>query len=255
MYSRGHTGHTGSQRWDSEEEKQSPARCLADWDTQGHPSQGSLALGGWASLSSGRCRKSLLSKPGVEDQGRRPGRRKQQRSVGSGQLSEQAGSWKACRLPPSRPHTSPGADPLTSVLHTGSKSYAVLCLVAQSCPTLFNPMDCSPPGSSVHGILQARILEWVFFSSMPSQLRDRTQVSRIAGKFFKSHTFIPIIRGRIPALSKENLPLKTLSIFHLLSEHPQQGKYQSDLQQIKTSLSTLVASFWFSFSSLLSKFL
>ena len=35
----------------------------------------------------------------------------------------------------------------------------------QSCPTLCDPMDCSPPGSSVHGILQARILEWV---AMPS---------------------------------------------------------------------------------------
>ena len=33
--------------------------------------------------------------------------------------------------------------------------------VAQSCPTLCDPMDCSPPGSSLHGILQARILEWV----------------------------------------------------------------------------------------------
>ena len=33
--------------------------------------------------------------------------------------------------------------------------------VAQSCLTLSNPMDCSPPGSSVHGIFQARILEWV----------------------------------------------------------------------------------------------
>ena len=39
------------------------------------------------------------------------------------------------------------------------------CLFAQSCPTLCNPMDCSPPGSSVHGILQARILEWVAISS------------------------------------------------------------------------------------------
>ena len=38
---------------------------------------------------------------------------------------------------------------------------AVLCLVAQSYSTLCDPMDCSPPGSSVHGILQARILEWV----------------------------------------------------------------------------------------------
>ena len=34
-------------------------------------------------------------------------------------------------------------------------------VVAESCPTLLTPMDCSPPGSSVHGIFQARILEWV----------------------------------------------------------------------------------------------
>ena len=39
--------------------------------------------------------------------------------------------------------------------------YPKLVLVAQSCPALFNPVDCSLPGSSVHGILQARILEWV----------------------------------------------------------------------------------------------
>ena len=41
----------------------------------------------------------------------------------------------------------------------------VKVLVAQSCPTLSEPMDCSPPGPSVHGILQARILEWVAISS------------------------------------------------------------------------------------------
>ena len=40
----------------------------------------------------------------------------------------------------------------------------VLVLVAQSCPTLCDPMDHSPPGSPVHGILQARILEWVAIS-------------------------------------------------------------------------------------------
>ena len=39
--------------------------------------------------------------------------------------------------------------------------YCVVCLVAQSCPTLCDPLDYSPPGSSIHGILQARILEWV----------------------------------------------------------------------------------------------
>ena len=48
----------------------------------------------------------------------------------------------------------------------------------QSCLTLFNPLDCSPPGSFAHGILQARILEWVAgpFSRGSSQPRDRTWV-------------------------------------------------------------------------------
>ena len=51
-------------------------------------------------------------------------------------------------------------------------------------PTLCAPMDCSLPGSSVRGILQARVLEWVaiFFSRRSSQPRDQTRVSRIAGR-------------------------------------------------------------------------
>ena len=55
-----------------------------------------------------------------------------------------------------------------------------------SCPTVCNPMDCSPPGFSVRGILQARILEWIAicFSRRSSQPRDQTQVSCIAGRFF-----------------------------------------------------------------------
>ena len=55
--------------------------------------------------------------------------------------------------------------------------------VAQSCPTLCNPVDYT-----VRGILQARILEWVAFpfSRGSSQLRDQTQVSHIAGVFFTS---------------------------------------------------------------------
>ena len=55
----------------------------------------------------------------------------------------------------------------------------VKVLVTQSCPTLGNPMDCSPPGSSVNVILQARILEWVAisFSSGSSQSRDWIWVS------------------------------------------------------------------------------
>ena len=46
-----------------------------------------------------------------------------------------------------------------------------LCEVAQSCPTLCDPMDCSLPASSVHGIFQARILEWLPFPS-PGDLPD-----------------------------------------------------------------------------------
>ena len=57
---------------------------------------------------------------------------------------------------------------------------------SQLCLTLRNPMDCSPPGSSVHGIFQARVLEWVAvsFSRGSSQPRDWTWVSHIIGRCF-----------------------------------------------------------------------
>ena len=60
------------------------------------------------------------------------------------------------------------------------------CVLAKSCPALCNPMDCSPPGSSVHGIPPARILEWVAisFSWGSSGPRDRTHISWLAGAFF-----------------------------------------------------------------------
>ena len=60
-------------------------------------------------------------------------------------------------------------------------------LVAQPCPILCDPMDCSPPGSSVHGILQARILEWVAIPS-PRDLPN------------------PGIEPRSPALQVDPLP-------------------------------------------------
>ena len=58
-------------------------------------------------------------------------------------------------------------------------SLAHRCLVTKLCLTLLRPMDCSPPGSSVHGILQARILEWIAnsFSRGSSPPRDWTSVS------------------------------------------------------------------------------
>ena len=120
--------------------------------------------------------------------------------------------WEIFTLPPSPlPPTSstplhfsfPIPNPATIIcsLHSGmfylgnvrvSKtcSQKVLLLVALThCswwPTLCSPLDCSPPGSSVHGILHARILEWVAvpFSRWFSRPRDRTWASHTAGRFF-----------------------------------------------------------------------
>ena len=62
------------------------------------------------------------------------------------------------------------------------------CLVAHSCPC--NPMDCNSPGSSIHGILQARILEWIAISLSrgSSWSRDQTRVSCLAGGFFTTES-------------------------------------------------------------------
>ena len=77
----------------------------------------------------------------------------------------------------------------SSVLHIPSTlrmtSVYVVVLVTKSCSTLCDPMDCSRPGSSVHGILQVRILEWVAisFPRGSSWPRNRTQVFCTAGRF------------------------------------------------------------------------
>ena len=93
---------------------------------------------------------------------------------------------------------------------------------SQLCLTLCDPMDCSPPGCAVHGILQARILESIAvpLSRGSSQPRDRTQVYHIAGKFFTvlatrevSNTSPPDlpdpgIEPESPALQADCLPAK-----------------------------------------------
>ena len=63
------------------------------------------------------------------------------------------------------------------------------CSVAQSWLTLCDPVDCNPPGSSVHGIFKARILEWVAisFSRGSSWPRDHNKVSCITGPYHQSH--------------------------------------------------------------------
>ena len=58
--------------------------------------------------------------------------------------------------------------------------YMCVCLVAQSCLTLCNPTDCGPPGSSVHRILQARILEWVAMPSSRGSSQPRAPTLKAA---------------------------------------------------------------------------
>ena len=74
----------------------------------------------------------------------------------------------------------------TTMYLLSSHLHKVEVFGAQLCPALCNSMDCSPPGSSVHGTLQARILEWVAFcfSRGSSQPRHRTQASPTASGFF-----------------------------------------------------------------------
>ena len=85
--------------------------------------------------------------------------------------------WSFSSIIPSKEHP---------FINSGEQHHRPVCMRAksiQSCPTL---CDCSLPDSSLHGILQARILEWVAMPSSwkSSQPRDRTRVSRIAGRGF-----------------------------------------------------------------------
>ena len=76
----------------------------------------------------------------------------------------------------------PGIEPVSSALTERKEKKNV----AQSCLTLCDPMSCRPPGSPVHGILQARRLEWVAISFSRGTFwpRDWTRVSCISGRFF-----------------------------------------------------------------------
>ena len=75
------------------------------------------------------------------------------------------------------------------IINILASTLKVKVLVAQSCPALCESMDYSPPGSSVHGILQARILEWVAipFSRRSSQASNQTQVCLSHQGFLPQH--------------------------------------------------------------------
>ena len=61
--------------------------------------------------------------------------------------------------------------------------------VTQSCPTLHNPMDCSPPGSSIHGIFQARVLEWVAIAFSQPLIGSHLKRSKCFSSLCKSISF------------------------------------------------------------------
>ena len=85
--------------------------------------------------------------------------------------------WSGFPFPPPGDLPGPGMEPRSPALQADSflsePIKYVLC--AQFCLTLCDPMDCSPPGSSVHGILQARMLEWVAMPSSRGSSRPRGQ--------------------------------------------------------------------------------
>ena len=99
--------------------------------------------------------------------------------------------WQPTRLP--RPWDSPGKNTgvgchfLLQRMKVKSESE-----VTQSCPTLRDPMDCSPPGSSVHGIFQARVLEWgaIAFSNLQHSDLHSKQINMVTLVIIESHSTV-----------------------------------------------------------------
>ena len=126
-----------------------------------------------------------------------------------------------------------------------------LSAVSQPGPSLCNPMDYSPPGSSVHGILQARILEWVaiIFSRGPSWPRNQTQVSCNAGRFFTDISGYPWSSagkestcnvgdlGSIPGLGRSPGEMNGYSLQCSCLENPMdRGAWETTVQAFEPAL-------------------
>ena len=110
--------------------------------------------------------------------------------------------------------------------------------VAQSCPTLCGPMDCSPPGSSVHGIFQARVLEWgaiaVSKAYMNMPISFHTLINLIQIKFkimillkfsFELHSIYRLIQGQLVLFHVEFSYLRTSYMVGISQVSNSQYKY------------------------------
>ena len=108
---------------------------------------------------------------------------KERRSFSNGKRIEWwgRGGWRGRHIPESNPFSSKGL---------------CLCLVTQLCPTLWDPTDCSPSGSSVHGIFQARILERVAIPSSRGSSQPRDQPMIPASPALQADSLLLRQRGR-----------------------------------------------------------
>ena len=128
--------------------------------------------------------------------------------------------------------------------HTNTYTHTYICTCVlcakslQSCPTLFDPMDCSPPGSSVHGILQARIVERVAIassrgSSCPRDQACASYVSYVAGGFFTSSSTrkAPCTHTHICITQTQHTYMHTHT-----HTHPQKGSGEARTQVLPLDL-------------------
>ena len=117
-------------------------------------------------------------------------------------------------------------------IHSESDSHpGCCCLVAKSCLTLWCPIDCRPSGSSVNGIFQARILEWVsiFFSRGSSWPRDRTQISCTGRQFFTTE---PPVKLHTQVFWSQDLC--SFPLLHTASPQPRNSSGQEVKNLFKT---------------------
>ena len=99
--------------------------------------------------------------------------------------------------------------------------HAMHAKLLQWCPPLCNPVDCSPPGSSAHGVLQSRILEWVAMPSSraSSQPGDRICVSLQADSLPLSHRRKPCMSRGATIKNKTKQNKNPTSLFHHFPSH------------------------------------
>ena len=97
-------------------------------------------------------------------------------------------------------------------------SIKILCVRVQSCPILCNPMDCGPPGASVHGISQARILEWAAIWLSRNIFDPGIETSSLAPPTLEGAFFINCTTQEACSIIINSL-CSLLEIYHLLLHH------------------------------------